>query len=413
MRCTIRESLAQGATVVIRFRKSIKLLPGVRINLSRSGISTSVGVRGARVTVGPRGRTTSVGLPGTGLSHTSTTRATPARPPQRAMAQAAVAGARRQAGDARSEQIVRVPLPRRATLILSGLAVLATIGLFLLAIAFVRPVRHNPWTSLFLIGSAVGAFVFWMRPRPTMTVLVKARVPAPVAAPTPYHADAKAAAQNDEWEGSFWEVQDPIDVRAQLRLRYTDGSGQRTERVVDVHRLGPYGPGRDLIIGYCHMRNATRTFRTDRIAQAVDIATGEIIADPSAWLRARYAASPVAATKRLLEEEFDAICVLYYVGKADGQLRRAEREIIVATCQALGDDAQLTPDTLDDMISTLDLPNANAFRGAVRRLAARDASLRAIVMHACEKIVATQKTVHPLEKDALDFMRARLGAGLS
>ena len=54
----------------LRFRRTIRVLPGVRLNLSRSGISTSVGVRGAHVTVG-RGRLRkTVGIPGSGLSYT-------------------------------------------------------------------------------------------------------------------------------------------------------------------------------------------------------------------------------------------------------------------------------------------------------------------------------------------------------
>jgi Protein of unknown function (DUF4236) len=54
-----------------RFRRSLRLLPGIRLNLSKSGVSASFGIRGAHVTVGPRGTTTSVGLPGTGFSYTS------------------------------------------------------------------------------------------------------------------------------------------------------------------------------------------------------------------------------------------------------------------------------------------------------------------------------------------------------
>lgn len=50
-----------------RFRKSIKIMPGVRINLSKSGISTSVGPRGAKVTFGPNGTYVNAGIPGTGL----------------------------------------------------------------------------------------------------------------------------------------------------------------------------------------------------------------------------------------------------------------------------------------------------------------------------------------------------------
>lgn len=55
-----------------RFRRSIGIAPGVRINLGKESISTSVGVRGANVTSGTHGTRTTVGLPGTGLSYTET-----------------------------------------------------------------------------------------------------------------------------------------------------------------------------------------------------------------------------------------------------------------------------------------------------------------------------------------------------
>lgn len=52
-------------------RKSFKVIPGVRMTLSKSGVSTSVGVRGARVTRTASGRVTrTIGVPGTGVSHT-------------------------------------------------------------------------------------------------------------------------------------------------------------------------------------------------------------------------------------------------------------------------------------------------------------------------------------------------------
>src|SRR6266498_5339308 len=50
-----------------RFRKSVKLFPGVRLNFSRSGISTTIGVRGASVNLGSRGAYLNTGIPGTGL----------------------------------------------------------------------------------------------------------------------------------------------------------------------------------------------------------------------------------------------------------------------------------------------------------------------------------------------------------
>lgn len=56
----------------IRFRRSVKLMPGVRMNLSGSGASFSFGGRGARINVSSRGTRATVGLLGTGLSYTTT-----------------------------------------------------------------------------------------------------------------------------------------------------------------------------------------------------------------------------------------------------------------------------------------------------------------------------------------------------
>ena len=54
-----------------RFQKRLSILPGVRINLSKGGVSTSLGPRGADVNIGRDGVTTNAGIPGTGLSYRS------------------------------------------------------------------------------------------------------------------------------------------------------------------------------------------------------------------------------------------------------------------------------------------------------------------------------------------------------
>lgn len=53
--------------MALRFRKSIKLAPGLRMNLSGSGVSWSLGPRGASVGIGRRGTYLNSGIPGTGL----------------------------------------------------------------------------------------------------------------------------------------------------------------------------------------------------------------------------------------------------------------------------------------------------------------------------------------------------------
>jgi len=54
----------------LRLRRTIKVFPGLTLNLSKSGVSASVGVRGAKVTVGKTGIRKTVGIPGTGVLYT-------------------------------------------------------------------------------------------------------------------------------------------------------------------------------------------------------------------------------------------------------------------------------------------------------------------------------------------------------
>ncbi len=56
-------------TMAFSFRKTIKLFPGVKLNLSKSGISTTIGVPGATVNFGKKGTRATVGLPGTRISY--------------------------------------------------------------------------------------------------------------------------------------------------------------------------------------------------------------------------------------------------------------------------------------------------------------------------------------------------------
>jgi len=46
-------------------------MPGVRLNFSGSGVSTTIGPRGATVTLGKRGARANLGMPGTGISYST------------------------------------------------------------------------------------------------------------------------------------------------------------------------------------------------------------------------------------------------------------------------------------------------------------------------------------------------------
>ena len=68
----------------LRFRKSVRLGPGVRFTVGKKSSSVSFGGRGLRYTVSSSGRrTTSVGIPGSGLGYTSTSSSSGRRNPPR------------------------------------------------------------------------------------------------------------------------------------------------------------------------------------------------------------------------------------------------------------------------------------------------------------------------------------------
>jgi len=82
----------------------------------------------------------------------------------------------------------------------------------------------------------------------------------------------------------LWSRIDSQEVRAQLGLQYRDPDGAITARDVDVQQVGRLNQ-QAYFRGYCHLRQADRTFRIDRIVECWDTESGEVIEDVEAFLR--------------------------------------------------------------------------------------------------------------------------------
>jgi hypothetical protein len=52
-----------------RFRRTIRLLPGVHLNISKTGVSLSLGGPGATINFNKEGAQTTLGLPGSGMTY--------------------------------------------------------------------------------------------------------------------------------------------------------------------------------------------------------------------------------------------------------------------------------------------------------------------------------------------------------
>ncbi|RUO20884.1 hypothetical protein CWE08_07215 [Aliidiomarina iranensis] len=55
--------------MAFRFHRRVTILPGIRLNFGKRGVSVSAGIRGASITAGKRGVYGNLGAPGTGLSY--------------------------------------------------------------------------------------------------------------------------------------------------------------------------------------------------------------------------------------------------------------------------------------------------------------------------------------------------------
>jgi NTP pyrophosphatase (non-canonical NTP hydrolase) len=217
--------------------------------------------------------------------------------------------------------------------------------------------------------------------------------------------------ERDSWEGGFWDASDPRDIDVEIELTYTDAEGSTTTRAVRTRSFDNklYG---GTLIGHCHLRNATRTFRFDRVRRAVHIATGEVIGDLRAHLNQLYANSPQRARDTLQEEYEDVLRVLLFVAKANGQFREAEKQVVRAHLRELARDPRMTDEMADRIFQELSVPSPQAFKLAVGRIVAQHLVDPARLHEVCQQIVATQKIVSPGEQEALAYIAKRASLDL-
>lgn len=197
----------------------------------------------------------------------------------------------------------------------------------------------------------------------------------------------------------------PADIITTLHIRYQRGFDEPTERDVSVTDFDPHS-----ISGHCHLRGRYRTFRIFDIRACHNTATGEVVEKENIpkHLYALYKKTPRYTLDVLHRNHLEALQVLLYVGKADGQLRAAERKVITAACKVLTGDVRITEEMASGLIDSINIPSLHSFKVAVGRVAKRgNPSMMKRLMIACCTIVKTQSTITATEQEALDYMAKR------
>lgn len=203
----------------------------------------------------------------------------------------------------------------------------------------------------------------------------------------------------------YWDEIEWVPVKANLQMSYTNAKGEVSKRTVQI----PGYDGSPYLNGFCKLRGEERTFRVDRINEAVDANTGEVINSVPDHLLQKYHASPDYILSEIFSNHLDIIKVLFYMGKADGQLRAAERSIICSTIRSLAKGKKLTDKDINRHLNQLAIPSLHAFKLAFGRVCKTYPRQTPKIYAIAKKIVDTQKTVHVSESEALDYMIKKMG----
>lgn len=156
--------------------------------------------------------------------------------------------------------------------------------LFLIAVGAVLIVYFLGWTALLFVLFMCVAWVAYAGLMDARTLRNKAKAEGHVVGSLFSYlgpAMTLASAQHREAKGQSSQVADNIPLPAgslgTFIFAYVDRDGEAGRRTVDVHKISQ-SDGLTYLEGYCHKRNADRTFRTDRIqGRLTNAETGEVI----------------------------------------------------------------------------------------------------------------------------------------
>lgn len=223
-----------------------------------------------------------------------------------------------------------------------------------------------------------------------------------------YFEDKEDRAQ-DSWEGSFWEASDPKRLTTHLQIDYEDADQNLSTRSVQVREFDT-DLSNGIIMGHCQLRKSTRTFRIDRIKKCINLMTGEAVHDLKQHLNDLYEKSPERSIEKMKKDFLDVLKVVYFVAKSDGQCRKEEIRIIASYFGKLLNDERVTFEMTDEVLGQIDVPSLQGFKLALGRALKLDDVDTELLASCCREIVSTQKSVHPMEKEALEYIDKKIKA---
>ena len=200
---------------------------------------------------------------------------------------------------------------------------------------------------------------------------------------------------------------DSVSLNSLAQISYTDAQGLKSVRRITVRTIFKTGDNDYSIDAHCHERKAERTFKLSRISELVDIETGEIFSNPSKYFLDRLEDSPIGYITKVLQELESEILVLTFIARADGYLRKKERQIISDFINVKSNQT-LDMKMLDDEIRKA-YCDSSTFRSALKKLSQKNDVERKLIFQLATAIVQTDKSPDLMEIGILELIEKEMG----
>jgi len=172
-------------------------------------------------------------------------------------------------------------------------------------------------------------------------------------------------------------------------IAYRDAKGQQSVRRITCQQIISAG-GHAYLNAFCHERRARRQFRVDRIAQLIDIHTGEVTDDPGRFLASfaidRKTASGLSwgLSVRQKADLVAGLNAMVFMGRCDKEWHPLERSALERFVASFWIQSELRGDApLGDILDHAErlTPDAETFFAALARCAENRMLARIIRRH--------------------------------
>lgn len=218
------------------------------------------------------------------------------------------------------------------------------------------------------------------------------------------HDNPDSDEEKDNWESFNFYSARLLPAKGRYHITYTDQRGLTTERDIDIKRA--YNDNSKFAIdAFCHLRGAQRSFIDERIKSAVDLDSGEVVSSVAQHAIVQYQDSGEGKVWSAIGREWQAVQMLAFVCRADGRMMKAERTVICDYLKRRCTDLLRDNESIDKAIKEIGEPDQREFKRIIADMkAAGDTDRLRDILDCAKRIVATQKTIDPIEKAAIELL---------